>query len=231
MTEKTDAWGDAKKVVDARTSGGLFVKLKNDGDTAVGAFVGDPHIRETFWTGKGTETYDPAVHGKDAKTSVKVKLNFFAPGAGMRIFEMNTNIFKDVLIVREKYGLDKWLFEVKRNGAAGDMKTTYAVLPEREMTKEELAELAAAEVLDLKEKAPDAAEFSDDEDDSGAVINAEQVAAFVARLRKADLADVKALLADFEITKVRDLPAPAAAMFEKQLAALEAGEDDEDPFG
>ena len=37
--------------------------------------------------------------------------------------------FKDLVRVREKYGLEKWAFEIQRHGAAKDPKTTYSILP------------------------------------------------------------------------------------------------------
>lgn len=47
------------------------------------------------------------------------------------------------------YGLEKWAFEVQRHGAAKDPKTTYSILPERQLTAEERKSFQAVELLDL----------------------------------------------------------------------------------
>ena len=50
----SNAWDQAASLADKHANqGGIFVKLANDGDKVVGAFVGDPHAREVVWTGEG----------------------------------------------------------------------------------------------------------------------------------------------------------------------------------
>lgn len=129
--------------------GRIFVYLANDGDKVVGAFCGEPFPREVVWTGERYETYDPDVHsGK--QPSLRVMLNFFVPAEGeMKVIEGSTVWFKDVLRVRDKYGLDKWLFEIERHGEAWDRKTCYTILPEAKIDAEMRDEIADIGLHDL----------------------------------------------------------------------------------
>jgi hypothetical protein len=134
----TNAWDQAKAVADRRTSaGGMFVRLQNDGDSVVGAFVGEPTAREVHWVdGRADEC---AGHGcahcrAGTRATLRILLNFFVPAeSAMKVIEGGTVFFSSVLTVRDKYGLDKWLFEVKRVGRPKDPKTTYTILPERQI--------------------------------------------------------------------------------------------------
>ena len=93
--------------------------------------------------GERYETYDAAVH-TDKRPSLRVMLNFYVPAeSAMKVIEGGTVWFKNVLKIRDKYGVDKWLFEIERHGEAGDPKTTYSLLPEEELTDELRARMAA----------------------------------------------------------------------------------------
>jgi hypothetical protein len=133
----TNAWDTASRLADKHANqGGIFVRLTSNGDKIVGAFCGEPFAREVVWTGERYETYDPSVH-TDKRPSLRVMLNFFVPAEGdMKVIEGGTVWFKDVLKVRDKYGLDKWLFEIERHGEADDPKTTYSILPEEKLDDE-----------------------------------------------------------------------------------------------
>ncbi len=127
------AWDRAKEIADKHT--GLFVRLQNDGDKVIGAFVGEPAARELHWV---ENKYEECVGegcarcGGGQKPTFRVMFNFFVVAEGvMKIIEGPTAFFGAVLGVREKYSLDGWLFEVKRIGKAKDPRTTYSVLPEK----------------------------------------------------------------------------------------------------
>jgi len=131
------------------SSGGIFIRLTGDGDKVIGAFCGEPFPREVVWTGDRYETFDPDVH-TDKRPSLRVMINFYVPAEqDMKVIEGGTVWFKDVLKVRDKYGLDKWLFEVERHGEAGDPKTTYTILPEEKLDDAHKAEIAGAGLHDL----------------------------------------------------------------------------------
>jgi hypothetical protein len=67
----------------------------------------------------------------------------------VKILDGGINLFSDVIKCREKYGLDKMLFEIQRHGAAGDPKTTYSVLPEGPIGEQLAQEVARHRLHDL----------------------------------------------------------------------------------
>jgi hypothetical protein len=148
-----NSWDQAKTLADKHANqGGIFVLLANDGDKVVGAFCGEPFAREVVWTGEKYETYDAANSAhSDKRQSLRVMLNMFVPAENaMKVIEGGTTWFKDVLKVRDKYGLDKWIFEIERHGEAGNPKTTYSILPEEKLTDELRSKIATVELHDLE---------------------------------------------------------------------------------
>jgi len=224
-------------------SGGIFVRLANNGDKIVGAFCGEPYAREVIWTGERYEQFDEnnsAHQGK--RPSLRVMLNFYVPAEGaMKVIEGGTVWFKDVLKVRDKYGLDKWLFEIERHGDAGDPKTTYSILPEEKLDDEMRARIAAAEAHDLKSIG------AGNDDDTGSKsstatkkpsnaagpIDPRVAGDLVAKLKALPRSDVDAFLAEFGVQRVRDLEAKhetAARAFIDQLLAKQSQPEEVDPF-
>ena len=57
--------------------------------------------------------------------------------------------FRDVIAVKDKYGLDKWIFDVKRVGKAKDPRTKYVILPEDRIDEEMRKRIAACRQHDL----------------------------------------------------------------------------------
>lgn len=249
------AWDSAARLADKHASAGsIFIRLVANGDKVVGAFCGEPFAREVVWTGERYETFDPQVH-TDKRPSLRVMLNFFVPeDSEMKVIEGGTTWFRDVLKVRDKYGLDKWLFEIERHGDAGDPKTTYSILPEEKINAAMRARIAEAELHDL-------ASLSTGEEDeaaepkatssksasskggkaasaSGGLIEPRTASELIARLKQFPRSDVDALLAEFRVKRVRDLKASQLPAVQKALDELEAalrpasGEDDDsvDPF-
>ncbi|MDF1524263.1 MAG: hypothetical protein P1P87_15785, partial [Trueperaceae bacterium] len=217
--------------------GGIFIRLAANGDKVVGAFCGEPFAREVVWTGERYETYDPAVH-TDKRPSLRVMLNFFVPDEGdMKVIEGGTVWFKDVLKVRDKYGLDKWLFEIERHGDAGDPKTTYSILPEEKIDDELRGQIAGAELHDLAALSSGDANADKGGDkpaskpSSGGPIDPRDASQLVGRLKQLPRSDVDAFLAEFGVKRVRDLKASDVAKAKQALDRLEAAmraEDDED---
>jgi len=239
----SNAWERARDLAEQHANqGGIFVRLTNNGDKIVGAFCGEPHAREVIWTGDRYEAFDEDNPGHSGKRpSLRVMLNFFVPAEdAMKVIEGGTMWFKDVLKVRDKYGLDKWLFEIERHGESGDPKTTYSILPEEKIDDELRAHIAAAEPHDL------AAIGSGDGDTDGkddpkskgkpasGPIDPRSAGELVAQLKSLPRSDVDAFLAEFGIQRVRDLPAQqaeAARTFIQKLTTQQpetAGEID--PF-
>lgn len=240
----TTAWEMATTMADKHAnSGGIFVRLASNGDKIVGAFCGEPYAREVIWTGERYEQFDEnnsAHQGK--RPSLRVMLNFYVPAEGaMKVIEGGTAWFKDVLKVRDKYGLDKWLFEIERHGDAGDPKTTYSILPEEKLDDEMRARIAAAEPHDLKSIG------AGNDDDAGSKsttttkkssnatgpIDPRVAGDLVAKLKALPRSDVDAFLAEFGVQRVRDLEAKhetAARAFIDQLLAKQRQPEEVDPF-
>jgi hypothetical protein len=192
------SWENASRLADKHGAGsGVFVRLTKDGDKVTGAFVGEPHAREVVWTGEKYETYDPAVHKE--RPLLRVSINLYVPSEGaMKIIEGGSLWFKDVLKVREKYGLDKWLFEIERHGDAGNPKTKYSILPDRKIEDDDLEKIAQLELNDL------AGGHRGSQADSGFIENhvAED---FRIRLRSLDRTLVAEILKKLGVQKVAEI--------------------------
>jgi len=235
-----NSWDQARKLADKHSNqGGVFVRLSNDGDKIVGAFCGEPYAREVVWNGERYEAFDPDVH-TDKRPSLRVALNFFVPAEGaMKVIEGGTVWFKDVLKVRDKYGLDKWCFEIERHGAAGDPKTTYSILPEEKLTDALRGAIASAQLHDLEQLAngvaPDANTSRSTRSAPVGPIDPRAAGELVARLKALPRSDVDAFLTKFGVQRVRDLRATdldAAGAFIDELEAQQAvaSSTEIDPF-
>jgi hypothetical protein len=126
-----DAWAQAEALTKtALESGGIFLRLVNDGDKTVVVFCGDPYAHEVHWTGTAYEecTGKGCQHcAGGIRSSLRVAFNVFVVADGtMKIMEGGARWFTDVLKVRNKYGLGNYAFEIERHGAAGSPKTTYS---------------------------------------------------------------------------------------------------------
>lgn len=145
-------WDQAKAISETQSSGGgLFVRLKNDKEKVSGVFVGDPVMSHIVWTGTKTEAYDKRRHSElGIKPKLQVLLNFYDVASGsMRVYECGSRVLKDLVKLREKYGFEKWVFEIGRDGAPGDTQTKYAILPDRQIDAALAAKIAATPKHDL----------------------------------------------------------------------------------
>jgi hypothetical protein len=229
----TNEWDRAAGMAEKHSKeGGIFVRLANDGDKVVGAFCGAPHAREVIWTGERYETFDSDVH-QGKRPSLRVRVNFFVPGeSAMKVIEGGASWFKDVLKVRDKYGLERWLFEIERHGEAGDPKTKYTILPEEKLSAAQLEEIATLGLHDL-----------DDLGEGGKAaapspLSAQVIAELIARLKALPRAGVNAFLEELGVERIRDLKAhqelaarSCLKRIEEKLAAQTADVRPElDPF-
>ena len=214
----SNAWDHAAGMADKHaSSGGIFIRLTGDGDKVVGTFCGEPFPREVVWNGERYEDFDPDVH-TDKRPSLRVMLNFFVPAEGeMKVIEGGTVWFKDVLKVRDKYGLDKWLFEVERHGESGNPKTTYTLLPEEKLTAELRDEIVSAGLHDLGALVSGDGGGGDDPP-----IDAETAADLVTRLKALPRSDVNTFLEQFKVQRVRDLRQSDVEAARQLLGGLDA---------
>lgn len=137
----------AKEQADAAAAGGDFVRLKDDGDKVRVVIVGDPEVRKIYWDGQTTKQWTPEC---GQKVKLRWLLNAFdVDERKMKIIECNPQLFQAFVAVQEKFPFDKWILEVKRNGKARDPKTTYSVLPDKQLNEQGKAAVAKADTHDL----------------------------------------------------------------------------------
>ena len=94
-----NAWDKAKEAAERQAEkGGIYVRLKNNGDKVVGAFCGDPYAKEVVWTGQRYEEYDAKnPEHKGTKPGLRVALNFFVPAEGaMKVLEGSGSFFQNI---------------------------------------------------------------------------------------------------------------------------------------
>ena len=243
------AWDQAQGLADKHGSGsgGLFVRLANNGDKIVGSFVGEPFAREVHWTGEryeecGGEGCEYCAEGK--RPSLRVSMNFYATAdRALKVIEGGVMWFKDLLKVRDKYGLDKWTFEVERHGDAGDPKTTYTILPDEKLTKEQQKEIEDLRLHDLAKVASGDSSSSSsfdsyDKSGGGALIDARLASELVSRLKALPRDAVDTFLEKFGVKRIRDLKAADKAAAKEFVESLESkngrgpaeASDEVDPF-
>jgi len=226
----TNMWEQTEEMAkkhDADSS--TWLKLANDEDKAVVVFLGEPYPREVSFVDGKYVPADDAVRAAGHKVSLRVAYNVALPETGeVKVLEQGVMFFKDLVRVREKYGLEKWAFEVQRHGAAKDPKTTYSILPERQLTAEERKSFQAVELLDLPklyagelEKEPESEEAAPE-----GPIDPKLATAIVTQLKAMPRQAVDRFLEQFGIKRIKDLPAAqwerAKAFIEKLVAEFDA---------
>jgi len=244
-----NGWDQAKGLADKHSGSGsgLFVRLANDRDKVVGVFVGDPYARETHWTGERYEVCTGegcSICAEGKRPNLRVSMNFYVPAErDLKVIEGGVTWFKDLLKARDKYGLDKWLFEIERHGAAGDPKTSYTILPEEKLTPEQTKEIDALRLHDLPKVASGGSDNFDSYDKGGSSGGAETIDArlasqLVGRLKALPRDAVDTFLAKFGVQRVRDLKASDEKAATAFIASLEGkyaeprggGGEEVDPF-
>ena len=226
----TNMWEQTEEMAkkhDADSS--TWLKLANDEDKAVVVFLGEPYPREVSFVDGKYVPADDAVRAAGHKVSLRVAYNVALPETGeVKVLEQGVMFFKDLVRVREKYGLEKWAFEVQRHGAAKDPKTTYSILPERQLTAEERKSFQSVELLDLPklyagelEKEPESEEAAPE-----GPIDPKLATAIVTQLKAMPRQAVDRFLEQFGIKRIKDLPAAqwerAKAFIEKLVAEFDA---------
>ncbi len=215
-------WNEINEQVEKKEVGPIFVRLNNDGDAVKGAFCGTPKSREVHWTGEryeecpGEDDCEYCKSGKRPKT--RVALNFYVPDENsMKVMEGGGKWYKDIFKVREKYGLDKWTFEIQRHGKPGDPKTTYTVLPEKVIDEKLQARIDSIGMLDL-----DKLVGGKGAEEKDPTIDLSTIAEAIAKLKKFSAEEATTILAKYGVQKIRELKEKDKAHFMSFLAQLEA---------
>ncbi len=248
-------WDTGKKMAEDASTGGRFLNLKDDGDKAIIAFVGDPFSRLVYWDQKEGQYLDAESDGgkafadnnPDKKPSFRASINCYVLQTGngknmadderVAMFENGVTWFNDLVKCKEKYGLGIWLFEMERSGKAKDPKTTYSILPDKKI--EDVPGLAekikAAKLFDLAN--PNA---KDDDAPAGGsksngVVSDDQSAKLIAELKTLDRSELDKFLNTFEIKRVKELPtgkldAAFAWITERKPGESKTEEKEVDPF-
>jgi hypothetical protein len=201
----------------------VWLKLVNDGDRAVVAFLGEPFGREVVFEGNRYVACTAAHQAAGAEVKFRLGVNVAVlAGPVVKVFEMGVATFRDVVALRAKLGFDTWAFEVRREGKPKDQTTRYHVLPERPLTEAERRWLVTATRHDLRALyARDAARPGGSAPAAGAppprpagatapaakrTISDEVAHALVAELRRLTGEGVQAWLKHCGIGRVRELP-------------------------
>ena len=142
---------EARKILSEKGEG-RFINME-DGDSWVGAFVGDPFVYHQSYSEK-TGKYEPYTD-EHAKAGIKKDSRFVmqvvlqGPDKQLqntiKIFEMTKAAYKKADKVDQKYGWDKNLFEFQREGEKTDTK--WDALFERAMTEDDRKVIAGLKVL------------------------------------------------------------------------------------
>lgn len=146
--------------------------------------------------------------------------------------------------MKDKYGLEKWTFEVKRRGKKGDPKTKYSILPDAQIDDAMRARIAAVGLHDLASIGA-SADGEDSPAPGGAApapppaaaaapataptIDENTARQLVDRLRPMPREVAHAFLAEFKVARIRDLP---SAELPRALRFIEARQQpqERDPF-
>lgn len=199
-----------------------WLKLGNDGDKAVVVFLGEPFPREVCFVDGKYMPFDDKLKAQGLKPSLRVALNVaLYDTKEVKVLEQGVTFFKDLVRVREKYGIEKWAFEIQRHGAAKDPKTTYSILPEHQLTPEQQKEFQGLKLNDLDKLYGDSEDSSSlgsyDRKDDG-VIDAGTAQAIATQLKTMPREAADRFCKKFGVTRIKDLP---AAQVEKARAFVE----------
>jgi hypothetical protein len=238
-------WQQTEEMAKKHDQGGsLWLKLQNDGDKAVVVFLGEPFPREVCFADGKYLPFDDKLKAQGLKPSLRVALSVaLYDSKEVKVLEQGVMFFKDLVRVREKYGLDKWAFEIQRHGAAKDPKTTYSILPEHQLTAEEQRAFQALPMHDLAKlyegeaEGAGAAPLGSYDKKADAAVDPKVAQAIAAQLKTLPREAVDRFLQKFAVQRIKDLPAgqvEKARAFVEQLqgefAAPAAASTDVDPF-
>lgn len=250
-------WDETQKAASEVNTDGTFLKLEDDKDKAVVAFLGRPYNHNSIYTGERyldadtDEGQEYLRENPKKKASFRASMNLYVleRGSGKRmkkvnrvqIFENGVKWFDNLIKIKDKYGLDTWTFELERNGKAKSTKTTYSMLPHLEIkTIEGLRKiLEGAELHDLENPM----DRSDDDGDekkassngSNGIISDEDKQALVAELKPLGREVLDEFMTEFGVTQLKTLPSSKLDDAKAFIAAKQSGGEKEeaaevDPF-
>jgi hypothetical protein len=150
-------WAQTMEMAKRHDGGGQWLRLQNDGDKVKVVFLGEPYPREVCFVDNKYLIATDSLRAEGHRVSLRIA---FAVGLldtrEVKVFEQGVGFFKDLIQVKEKYGLDRWAFEIRRAGAAKDPKTKYTILPECQLTPDQQAVFRGLRLPSLRDLYSDA---------------------------------------------------------------------------
>jgi len=200
-------------------SGGDWLKLQNDGDKVVVVFLGQPFPREVcFVDGKFIPMTD-ALKAQGCKPALRVALNVAVFGSKeVKVLEQGVRFFKDLVRVRDKYTLEKWAFEVTRHGVAKDTNTTYSILPDQQLTAEQVQEYQSLKLIDLAKLYDSVASEAGSVPES--LIDSQTALAMASTLKTLPREAVEQFCSVLGVQRIKDLKASQVAKAKVVVEAL-----------
>lgn len=140
-----------------------FLRLSDDGDAVIVAFLGSPHLHAVTWDGT---RYMPCDEG-DPRPTIRCQLRIAINVAvcelvrvnrepsmrflEVRIWEHSRRVYSQLRTLTRTFRTGEWLFLVERQGKSFSKDTTYAILPVYALTGEDRQMLRRLPLHDLNE--------------------------------------------------------------------------------
>lgn len=134
----------------------LFVTIKPN-ESVVGVLAGDPYEYSQHW-GKPPiicPESDCKQCSDGLKPQFRFRLNFIINENGAytpKILEMGWTVYKQLKDLNDDYDLTKHLIKIRRDGTGKDTKYNVIVPPKSELSEDQLKNIAALELVNLKHR-------------------------------------------------------------------------------
>jgi hypothetical protein len=134
----------AKQIEQRHEPSSDVLVLKKQGDGVTVAFVDEPFAFEAVWEeSNGWVPFnEPYVLHQNSQPALRILINVAVISKPNRktkptpmYWEMGTDTFKKLVRLREKYGLDDWLYSIERLDD-DDAEPGYEILPDGKMDSE-----------------------------------------------------------------------------------------------
>jgi hypothetical protein len=150
--ESSNMWAQTAEMAKRHDNGGQWLRLQNDGDKTKVVFLGEPYPREVCFVDNKYLLASDSLRAEGHRVSLRIAFAVaLLDTREVKVFEQGVGFFKDLLEVKEKYGLERWAFQIKRIGAAKDPKTKYSILPERQLSPDEVAAFKGFRIPNLRD--------------------------------------------------------------------------------
>ena len=217
----TNLWQQTEEMAKKHDqSSSTWLRLANDGDRAVVVVLGDPFPREVVFIDNKYVVLTEKLKAEGNKGSLRVAFNVaMFDTKEVKVLEQGVVFFKDLNQVREKYGLTKWAFEIRRSGAAKDPKTTYSILPEHQLSpaqQQEFQKLALHDLVAVYQGA------SAEEAKPATPIDDKTAQSITVVLKSLPKEAVERFCKKLGVTRIREIPAAQMQMAIDVLDVLEA---------